>query len=63
MSDEPQYAAKAPSRLTMKLSNDLCLECSAWAMFLSSSLMVSMIALFLVSSLSDILISAPFMLR
>ena len=57
-----QYAANAPSKLTTKLQNDLCLECSTCAMFFSSSLTVSIIALFLVSSLSDILMIAPFML-
>ena len=46
----------------MKLSNDLCLECSTCAIFLSSSLMVSMIALFLSRSLSDIFMIEPFML-
>ena len=57
-----QYAANAPSRLTMKLSKHLCLECSTWAMFLSSSFIVSMMALFLSSTLSDTDIMAPFML-
>lgn len=46
----------------MKLSNDLCLECSTCAIFLSSSLMVSIIALFLSKSLSDIFMIEPFML-
>ena len=32
-----QYAARAPSMLTMKLSNDLCLECSTWAIFFNQS--------------------------
>ena len=57
-----QYADNAPSRLTMKLSNQLCLECSIGAMFLSSSFTVSMMALFLSSNLSDTDIMAPFML-
>ena len=57
-----QYAANAPSRLTIKLSKHLCLECSTWAMFLSSSFTVSMMALFLSSNLSDTDIMAPFML-
>ena len=57
-----QYADNAPSRLTMKLSKHLCLECSTWAMFLSSSFTVSMMALFLSSNLSDTDIMAPFML-
>ena len=57
-----QYAANAPKTLTMKFPKDLCLECSTCAMFFSSSLMVSMMALFLVSSLSDIVMTAPLML-
>ena len=57
-----QYAAKAASRFTMKLSKHLCLECSIWAIFLSSSFTVSMMALFLSRSLSDTDIIAPFML-
>lgn len=48
-----QYAAGAPGRLTMKLSKHLCRECSTCAMFLNSPLTVSMIALFLVSILSE----------
>ena len=50
-----QYAATAPNILTMKLSKHLCLVCSTWAMFLSSSFTVSMIALFLRRSLSETL--------
>ena len=46
----------------MKLSNDLCLECSTCAIFFNSSFTVSIIARFLSSSLSDTLIKAPFML-
>lgn len=57
-----QYAASAPSVLTTKLPNDLCLECSTCAMFFNSSFTVSMIALLLNNSLSDKLVSAPFML-
>lgn len=57
-----QYAAKAPRVLTMKLSNDLCLECSTCAIFFNSSFTVSMMALFLNNSLSDMLISAPLIL-
>ena len=57
-----QYAAIADMALTKKLSKHLCLECSTCAMFFSSSLMVSMIARFLSSTLSDTDISAPFML-
>ena len=41
---------------------DLCLECSTWAKFFISSLTVSIMALFLNSILSDILINTPFML-
>ena len=40
-----QYTARAPSILTIKSSNDLCLECSTYAIFFSPSLIVSMIAL------------------
>ena len=50
-----QYAVTAPNILTMKLSKHLCLVCSTWAMFLSSSFTVSMIALFLRRSLSETL--------
>ena len=46
----------------MKLSKVLCLECSTCAIFLSSSLTVSMMARFLRSSLSESDINAPFML-
>ena len=45
--------------LTMKLSKDLCLECSTCAMFFSSSLTVSIMALFLRRILSDKLMVAP----
>lgn len=51
-----------PSKLTIKLSKHWCIECSIWAMFFSSSFMVSMIALFLNSTLSTTLIKAPFIL-
>ena len=57
-----QYAAKAASVLTTKFSTLLCLECSTWAMFFNSSLTVSMMALFLSRSLSEMLIKDPFML-
>ena len=57
-----QYAANAPKIFTIKLSKHLCLECSTCAIFLSSSLIVSMIALFLSSNLSDTDIKAPFIL-
>ncbi len=46
----------------MKLSKHLCRECSTYAMFLSSSFTVSIMALFLSNSLSETLIKAPFML-
>ncbi|ETD18554.1 hypothetical protein HMPREF1199_01372 [Hoylesella oralis CC98A] len=52
----------APNKLTMKLSKHLCRECSTYAMFLSSSFTVSIMALFLSNSLSETLIKAPFML-
>ena len=54
------YAAIAPNRLTIKLSKLLCLECSTCAIFLSSSLTVSIMARFLSSSLSESDINAPF---
>ena len=57
-----QYAAIALNRLTIKLSKVLCLECSTCAIFLSSSFTVSIMALFLKSSLSESDISAPFIL-
>ena len=57
-----QYAAIALKRLTIKLSNGLCLECSTCAIFLNSSLTVSIMARFLRSSLSESGISAPFIL-
>ena len=57
-----QYAAIALKRLTIKLSRALCLECSTCAIFLSSSLTVSIMARFLRSSLSETDISAPFIL-
>ena len=57
-----QYEAIAPSMFTTKFSKERCLECSTWAMFFSSSLMVSIIARFLRSTLSETLIIAPFML-
>ena len=46
----------------MKLSKHLCLECYTYAMFFNSSFIVSMMARFLSSRLSDTLIKAPFML-
>ena len=46
----------------MKLSKHLCLECSTCAMFLSSSFIVSIMALFRSKSLSETLIKAPFIL-
>ena len=46
----------------MKLSKHLCPECSACAIFLSSSFTVSIMALFLSKSLSETLIKAHFML-
>lgn len=57
-----QYAAIALKRLTIKLSKALCLECSTCAIFLSSSLTVSIMARFLRSSLSETDIRAPFIL-
>lgn len=57
-----QYAANAPSVLTMKLSNDLCLECSTCAIFFNSSFTVSMIALLLNNNLPDMLMSTPLIL-
>ena len=57
-----QYAAIAPNIFTIKLSNQRCLECSTCAIFLSSSLTVSMIALLLNNNLSETLINAPFIL-
>ena len=57
-----QYAAMAPNMLTIKLSKHRCLECSTCAIFFSSSLTVSIIALLRSRSLSDTLIKAPFML-
>lgn len=57
-----QYEAIAPSMFTTKFSKERCLECSTCAMFFSSSLMVSIIARFLRSTLSETLIIAPFML-
>lgn len=57
-----QYAVNAPSVLTMKLSNDLCLECSTCAMLFSSPFTVSIMALFLNNNLSDMLMSAPLIL-
>ena len=42
-----QYAAIAPKAFAMKLLNERCRECSIWAMFLSSSLTVSISARFL----------------
>lgn len=59
---EQQYVANAPSVLTMKLPNDLCLECSTCAMFFNPPFTVSMIAFLLNNSLSDMLMSAPLML-
>ena len=54
-----QYATIALQMLTIKLSKALCLECSTCAIFLSSSLMVSIMARFLRSSLSETDINAP----
>lgn len=51
-----QYAAIAESAFAMKLSKDLCLECSICAMFFNSSLTVSISARFLRMILSAILI-------
>ena len=55
-----QYAAMADKELAIKLLNDRCLECSICAMFFSSSLTVSIKALFLSKILSAILISEFF---
>ncbi len=41
-----QYAAIALRALVMKFANDLCLECSIWAIFFNSSLTDSTTALF-----------------
>ena len=57
-----QYAAIAPKAFAMKLLNERCRECSIWAMFLSSSLTVSMSARFLKHILSAMLISEFFIL-
>ena len=57
-----QYVAIPERRLTIKLSKALCLECSTCAIFLSSSLTVSIMALFLRSSLSESGINDPFIL-
>ena len=57
-----QYAAIAPKAFAMKLLNDLCLECSIWAIFFSSSLTVSIIALFLRQILSATLMREFFIL-
>ena len=50
-----QYAAIAPKAFAIKLLNERCRECSIWAMFLSSSLTVSMSARFLKHILSAML--------
>ena len=50
-----QYAAIAPKAFAMKLLNERCRECSIWAIFLSSSLTVSMSARFLKHILSAML--------
>ncbi len=52
-----QYAAIADKELAIKLLNERCLECSICAMFFSSSLTISIKALFLSKILSAILIS------
>ena len=57
-----QYAAIADSVFAMKLLNERCLECSICAMFFSSSLTVSIKALFLSRILSAMLISEFFIL-
>ena len=57
-----QYAASAAIILMMKLLTDLCLECASCAVFLSMSLMVSMIHLFRSMTLSHMGISLFFML-
>ena len=50
-----QYAAIADKELAIKLLNERCLECSICAMFFSSSLTVSIKALFLYNKQIDIL--------
>ena len=57
-----QYAANAEHRFMMKLCTDLCLECTRFALFLSSSLMHSMMYLFLSMILSHIGMSLFFIL-
>ena len=57
-----QYAAIADKEFAIKLLNERCLECSICAMFFSSSLTVSIRALFLSRILSAILISEFFIL-
>ncbi len=57
-----QYAAIADKELAIKLLNERCLECSICAMFFSSSLTVSIKALFLSKILWAILISEFFIL-
>ena len=57
-----QYAAIADKELAIKLLNERCLECSIYDMFFSSSLTVSINALFLSRILSAILISEFFIL-
>lgn len=52
----------ADNAFAMKLSNDLCLECSICAMFFSSSFTVSITALFLIRILSLMFINTFFML-
>ena len=56
-----QYAASAAIILMMKLFTDLCLECTSCAVFLSMSLMVSMMHLFRSITLSHIGMSLFFM--
>ncbi len=55
-----QYAVIADKELAIKLLNERCLECFICAMFFSSSLGVSIKALFLSRILSAILISEFF---
>ena len=55
------YAVSPPIKLEMKLANDLCLVCSIWHMFLSSSLIVSIMALLRSIILSFCVIYLSFM--
>ena len=57
-----QYAAIADKEFAMKLLKERCLECSICAIFFSSSLTVSIKALFLSRILSEMLISEFFIL-